>query len=196
MSSWRTWDTDDGWDGLDQVDNGLLTAVKQVYHSILQFDGAFEDQKGAEDTVRELLAGNRASRDLARISASLWEWKQRRCRRPAAAKRLASSLDVLPGKFPRGGVSSASVFEDLVAGSVVLGIAQLEKALRARKGIIQRREEQEAALRERWAWELAGLYTMRSCPAISYGLQWPKDSGQILRYLKSAMQRHRWESLF
>ena len=228
MSSWRTWDTDEGWDGLDQVDNGLLTAVKQVYHSILQFDGAFEDQRGAEDTVRELLAGNRASHDLARISAGLWEWKQRRCRRPAAAKRLASGLDILPGKFLRGGVSSASIFEDLVAGSAVLGITQLEKALKARKGTSQRREDQEAALRERWALELAGHIQDAKLPCatrieaitggkqawcrafgsrrgktlqnrarawgsfkawltISYGLQWPTDSGQILRYLE---ERH------
>ena len=158
--------------------------------------------------------------NLARISAGLW-WKQRRCRRPAAAKRLASGLDMLPGKFLRGGVSSASVFEDLV-----LGITQLEKALKARKGISQRREDQEAALRERWALELAGHIQDAKLPCattrieshgrwkaslvprlrhrrgkslrnrarawgsfkawltISYGLQWPTDSGQILPYLE------------
>ena len=115
-----------------------------------------------------------------------------------------------------------------MAGSVVLGITQLEKALRSRKGISQRREDQEAALRERWALELAGHIQDAKLPCatrieamgggkqawcrafgnrrgktlrnrarawgsfkawltISYGLQWPTDSGHILRYLE---ERH------
>ena len=64
------------WRGLAAISEDLECEVQNYYHSLVQFDGAFDDQKGAAELVAELLGDKKPAAEVERISAQLWQWRE------------------------------------------------------------------------------------------------------------------------
>ena len=82
------------WRGLAAISEDLECEVQNYYHSLVQFDGAFDDQKGAAELVAELLGDKKPAAEVERISAQLWQWREKR---EEGASFLPAATEVAAG---------------------------------------------------------------------------------------------------
>ena len=151
------------WHGLPNVDEDLACEVAKLYHSLVQFDGAFEDKEGAAELVAELLGGKKTAVEVERIAEALWEWRAKRLRRgPSQAAVLQKQIPSLPVRVPRPAVDIHQVFEEVVATTPAVAIAQLQRAVKVSKAAGSR-EDVETQMRERWALQLVSTSRRLSC---------------------------------
>ena len=152
------------WRGLAAISEDLECEVQNYYHSLVQFDGAFDDEKGAAELVAELLGDKKPAAEVERISAQLWQWREKRRRRePPSYQLLQRSLPELPVQVQRPRVSMHDVFDEVVSTTPAVAVAMLQRAVRVSKAG-GNREELEARLRERWALELVGYIKEAGLP--------------------------------
>ena len=155
------------WHGLPNVDEDLASEVAKLYHSIVQFDGAFEDKEGAAELVAELLGGKKTAVEVERIAEALWEWRAKRLRRgPSQAALLREQIPSLPVRVLRPAVDIHQVFEEVVATTPAVAIAQLQRAVKVSKAAGSR-EDVEAQMRERWALQLVVYIKEAKLPCAS-----------------------------
>ncbi|OLP89616.1 hypothetical protein AK812_SmicGene28909 [Symbiodinium microadriaticum] len=156
------------WHGLSSVDEDLACEVAKLYHSPVQFDGAFEDKDGAAELVIELLGDKKAAAEVERISEALWEWRAKRLRRgPSLAAVLRKQIPSVPVRVQRPAVATTTKFS-------------------------RRRWQPPQQWPSPNCSELSRRPTFREWLMGTYGVPWPQGAGQVLKYLE---ERHAVASL-
>ena len=154
------------WHGLASVDEDLAVEVLRFYHSLVQFDGAFEDPDGAAELVSELLGDKKPASEVERISSRLWNWREKRQRRePRTASLLQRSITSLPVKVPRRQVDMHEIFDEAASTTPAVAIAQLQRAVKVSRAAGSK-DDLEAQMRERWA-----LVLLHISKSLSYRVQ-------------------------
>ena len=155
------------WHGLSSVDEDLASEVAKLYHSPVQFDGAFEDKEGAAELVVELMGDKKTAAEVERIAEALWEWRAKRLRRgPSLATVLQKQIPSMPVRVQRPAVDIHQVFEEVVATTPAVAIAQLQRAVKVSRAAGSR-EDLETQMRERWALQLVAYIKEAKLPCAS-----------------------------
>ena len=142
----------DQWEGFDVAFPEIYAAATRYYRSYFQFAGAIDNDDDATDVVFGLVGERFTEQRVRDLAAEMFEWIRRRARRgPSGAKCLVSEMSSQAVNLKRPSVSMQDAFEQEMRSNTKLCVAQLDRALRERRGAGANRESIEAAFRKKWA---------------------------------------------
>ena len=154
------------WEGIAELDPLLAERVERYFSKLGDFLLSIADEEDASQLVKGCMGDVRSPSVCEELAKRLWQFAQKQA---GAADRVVRGVVKAATCGPYKPLASKEAPEDVylraVNASPHLGLAVLEKAIKARKATAGRAEHEEAK-RKKWALLLAGYIEEAGLPAV------------------------------
>ena len=154
------------WEGIAELDPLLAERVERYFSRLGDFLLSIADEEDASQLVKGCMGDVRSPSVCEELAKRLWQFAQKQA---GAADRVVRGVVKAATCGPYKPLASKEAPEDVylraVNASPHLGLAVLEKAIKARKATAGRAEHEEAK-RRKWALLLAGYIEEAGLPAV------------------------------
>ena len=154
------------WEGIAELDPLLAERVERHFSKLGDFLLSIADEEDASQLVKGCMGDVRSPSVCEELAKRLWQFAQKQA---GAADRVVRGIVKAATCGPYKPLASKEAPEDVylraVNASPHLGLAVLEKAIKARKATAGRAEHEEAK-RKKWALLLAGYIEEAGLPAV------------------------------